>query len=102
MKNVASKSIHPRGSTRRLSRIGATLALVALALPLGTGCDEATADKFAAAALDSIQSGVLSIIEGLLDGAVAVAKGDAEGTDTSTDTSTTTGDNTGDTTGTGA
>jgi hypothetical protein len=68
---------------------GAILALAAVSLLLGTACDEEEAFRtFRSTASDSIQSGVNSIVDGLVDGLFAVFE---QGTDESSTTTTTTG-----------
>ena len=65
----------------------AVLALAAFSLVLGTGCDEEELfATFRSAASDSIQSGVNSIMDGVVDGLFAVFE---QGTEDSTDSSTT-------------
>ena len=101
MSNTASKSIHARGFKRNIGLLGATVALLALALPLASGCDDTSSATFRAAAMSSIQSGLNSILQGLLNGAFAVAQADmnTDGTSASTSGTNTTGNGTG-TTGT--
>ena len=106
MQKTASHARHGRGATRSFGLLGATLALLALALPLASGCDDTTQATFRAAAMESIQTGLNSILEGLLNGAFAVAQGDTNGDGTSAsggnDTSGNTTENTTDTSGAGA
>jgi hypothetical protein len=66
----------------------AVLALAAFSLVLGTGCDEEELFAiFRSAAGDSIQTGVNSIMDGVVDGLFAIFE---QGTDDTTDTTTTT------------
>jgi hypothetical protein len=104
MRKAASKSIHGWASKRSFGLIGATLALLALTLPLASGCDDTTSATFRAAAMDSIQTGLNSILEGLLNGAFAVAQGDTntDGTSSTSGTDTTGNSGTSGTSGTGA
>jgi hypothetical protein len=70
-------------SRSRSTRLrGAIVALAAVSLMLGTACDEEEAfSVFRGAAASSIQDGVKSIMDGMVDGMFAVLE---QGTDTAT------------------
>ncbi|MGE0479046.1 MAG: hypothetical protein AB7Q17_01120 [Phycisphaerae bacterium] len=59
-------------SPRKVVRSVACTALVGLALLGGAGCDDDTSREFRDAALDSLQQGVSTILDGIVDGAFAV------------------------------
>jgi hypothetical protein len=65
---------------RRTAVVG--VALLALLGGLTTGCDDEVRKEFAAAAVDGIETGVNSIVDGVLTGIFTVAEPDAETTDT--------------------
>jgi cobalamin synthase len=75
---------------RRSCATGGTLALLVSTVALLAGCDDRSAERFRLAAVDAVQSGFISIAEGLITGAFTLA------TPESADT---TGGTTGDTTG---
>ncbi len=72
----------------------AALALLVSTATLVAGCDDQTSERFRLAAVDAVQTGVISIAEGLITGVFTLATPETADT-----TGSTTGDTTGDTTG---
>lgn len=63
---------------RRISAAGAALALLVLPAACCTGCGDEMSREFRTAAMGSIESGVNSIIDGILDGIFTLATPDGE------------------------
>jgi hypothetical protein len=85
MNHGRAKSASDLSRWRSVRRRCAVLALVACSLVLGTACDEE--ELFAAfrgAASDSIQSGVNSIMDGVVDGLFAMFEQGSEDSETVT------------------
>ena len=57
---------------RTIGRLGATLALLVLPVALCTGCDDALLREFRSAAAGSLQTGLTSILNGVVQGVFAV------------------------------
>ena len=86
MKDTASHKF-PRSVARRsICRLGAALALLVCPTALCVGCDEDVIKEFRGASVDSIESGVKSILDGVVTGIFTVA--DPSGPDASEGTST--------------
>lgn len=73
---IPLRTVRPTRSRSRCAR-GATVALLtllALAAGLAAGCGEEVSREFRRAAMGSIQSGVRSVANGVLDGLFALAE----------------------------
>ncbi len=73
------RSMHTNGQTSRRNcrsfcAAGAIVALSILLLPLNVGCEDAVAEEFRSAALSSVETGVNSIMDGILEGIFAIAE----------------------------
>ena len=80
------KSVHGMCRLRKKCLGCSSIALAILGLTVGTGCNEEEALRtFRDAAASSIQSGVKTIADGIIDGLFAVFQ---SGTDSAEDTST--------------
>ena len=73
---------------RRISKATVT-GLALLGLTLGTGCDSEMAKEFREVATPSLQSGVSSILNGVVDGLFAVVDPDTSESDSGGTTPTT-------------
>ncbi len=92
MNNQRKNGVQASGRGRIFCTGGALLALLVLPLALTTGCSDDVKNEFLTASLDSIGTGLQSILDGVVTGAVAVATPTATtNSATTTDTQTTTG-----------
>lgn len=73
MKNATFQT-HRRGARgRRFGVHGAMFALLLVPLIFCVSCDDAVADEFRAAAVDSVETGVKSILDGIVTGIFTIA-----------------------------
>jgi hypothetical protein len=82
MKKSMHNGSRTRGGKRTIRRLGAMLALIGLPVAFSMGCDDAIAREFRDAAASSLQTGVTSILNGIVEGvfAVATSSGDPNST----------------------
>jgi len=57
------------------------VALVLIGIAGAAGCDEEMSQEFREASLDTVSTGLKSVLTGLVDGAVAVLETDGDGED---------------------
>lgn len=72
MNQHADHPASPHRAGRTFRRTGAIIALSTLALLLTTGCGDEESKKFRTAALPAIETGVKSVLDGLVTGFITL------------------------------